>query len=303
MLLVLQGVWADDGEIPELAEVPAGIAEPYHTALVEQRKVLVDERSGLKELHRIHNQVQVPEGSDEEANLREEGKKLAAAITQHTAASKKFNQDVADFADLQAVFARGLANANNPGAPLNAPFTNDTDHRSAFDYAKVIDQFQVDTSARYEPGTFTYCNIFAWDVTRAMGAEIPHYVLKNHPVGASAVDELGKFYAPANKREELDANKTVAWLEKSGSLHGWKSVEAEAAQKMANGGHPAIAIWPNPDAGQPGHVAMVRPGSVPLSPSGPAIAQAGGLVLDANHLDDGFKDPKIRKAVHYWSHE
>ena len=301
VLLVLQGAWADEEGIPLIVEVPESVVEPYHAALLKWREELAEERTTLKGWHDTHNQIEVPEGSKAEADLREEGKKLKAAIQRHAAASREFNKAVEEFGDMATVFARGLAGTNR-GAPLNAPRTNSPAHRGAHDYASVIDQFRVETSARYEPGTDTYCNIFVWDVTRAMGAEIPHYVLEN-PAGASGVDELGKFTAPADLLKELKVNPTVAWLTKSGVYHGWKRVEAKAAQHMANDGHPTIAIWPNPDAQQPGHVAMVRPGSLPLGPEGPAIAQAGRLVLDADHLDTGFKDPALQRPVQYWYHE
>ncbi len=301
--VLLLGIAAYGEQIPPLADVPDGLAGTYRLALLNQRAALSGERDALKARVDQHNQKQAPENSPEEAQLHREGDELAAAMQRHAATSRTFNQTVEAFADIAAGFARGLANAANRAAPLNAPLTNGADHRSAFDYAKVIDQFRVDESARYEPGTATYCNIFVWDVTRAMGAEIPHYVSKGDQAGASTVDELGQFTAPANQLQELNVNRTVAWLAHAGQENGWRRVDARMAQDMANGGHPAVAIWPNPNAEKPGHIATVRPGSLPLSPSGVAIAQAGRLVLDADHLDTGFNDPKLQKAVQYWYHE
>ena len=302
-LLVLHGGSVSGEQIPPLADVPDGLAEPYRLALTRQRAALVQERDALKTRIDQHNQQVAPEGSSEEEQLHREGDELKAAMRKHAAASRTFNQAVGASNDIATAFARGLANANDRAAPLNAPLTNDAHHRSAFDYAKVIDQFRVDESARYEPGAATYCNIFVWDVTRAMGAEIPHYVSKDDQTGASAVDELGQFNAPGDQLEELNVNRTVAWLQDAGPSNGWTRVDARMAQDMANGGHPAVAIWPNPSAEQPGHVAIVRPGSLPLSASGVAIAQAGRLVLDADHLDTGFNDPKLQKPVQYWFHE
>ena len=60
--------------------------------------------------------------------------------------------------------------------PSFASITSSAGSRSAAQYRKVIDQFNVESNKRYTPGENTYCNIFIWDVTRAMNAEIPHYI-------------------------------------------------------------------------------------------------------------------------------
>ncbi len=204
---------------------------------------------------------------------------------------------------VKEAFAGTLSSAQHRAVPLNAPLTNGQGDRSAFNYAQVMDQFRVDESKRYEPGEKTYCNIFVWDVTRALGAEIPHHVIKGDKTGASAVDELGQFKVAAAQREELNVNRTVRWLKENGQSHGWRRVDARMAQQMASEGHPAVAVWPNPNAQKHGHIAMIRPGSLPISTGGVAIAQAGRLVLNADHLDTGFKDPALRKPVQYWYHE
>lgn len=303
VLLVLHGVSAYAEQIPKLADVPDSLDDGYRLALVKQRTVLSEERAALKNKIDQHNQKQAQEGSPEEAQLRREGDALRTEMQRHAEASRRFNQAVDAFGKIGVVFAGRLANTHDRGAPLNAPLTNGEGNRSAFSYAKVIDQFRVEESERYEPGEKTYCNIFVWDVTRALGAEIPHYVLKDDQAGASAVDELGRFKVEAAKREELNVNSTVGWLKDHGPSNGWRRVDARMAQGMANGGHPAVAVWANPNSGKHGHIAIIRPGSLPLNPSGVAVAQAGRLVLNANHLDTGFNDPELQKPVQYWYHE
>jgi hypothetical protein len=61
--------------------------------------------------------------------------------------------------------------------PATPAITSDQSLRSPELYRAVIDQFQVGTAERYRPfrNGNTYCNIYVWDVTRAMGAEIPLY--------------------------------------------------------------------------------------------------------------------------------
>ena len=64
----------------------------------------------------------------------------------------------------------------NRAVPTTPPVQSDASNRSVAIYNNVINQFAVGVNPRYQPSTnATYCNIFAWDVTRAMNAEIPHW--------------------------------------------------------------------------------------------------------------------------------
>src|SRR5438067_1564270 len=67
-----------------------------------------------------------------------------------------------------------------PWKPTSPPLTNGSDNRSAANYAAVVKQFDVANNGRYTPNQQgkgeTYCNIFLWDVTRALACEVPHWV-------------------------------------------------------------------------------------------------------------------------------
>lgn len=166
----------------------------------------------------------------------------------------------------------------NSGAILDAPIQGDPRNPSADTYNRVIDQFDVETNPRYAQNHQgkgeTYCNIFAWDVTRAMGAEIPHYVQSVE----SGIPSAG------TDGQELDANATNDWLNQHGADYGWREVSAEEAQALANQGYPTVASWKNP--GDIGHIAVVRPGE--LTDAGPEIAQAGGVNRNDTHVQDTF---------------
>ena len=192
----------------KLAEIPSSLPEAQRDALTKQKAALLEERNILKGRIDTHNKKLVPRNSPEERELHREAENLKSEIQKHEAASKKFNQAVE--------FVRTLQRTDNRGTPMRVPLTNDVGNRSAYHYFKVIEQFEVESSPRYEPGKKTYCNIFAWDVTRAMGAEIPHWLIKGDKTGASAVDTDGKYKVEAEKREELKVNKTVHWLKKIG---------------------------------------------------------------------------------------
>lgn len=182
---------------------------------------------------------------------------------------------------------RSTGNAPAPGTthddylrPVDAPIRGEPGARSAAIYDEVIDQFAVEVNPRYRPRDYdTYCNIFVWDVTRAMGAEIPHLVGEN---GEPVSTYQGRW---------LSANDTNQWLNVYGPWYGWREVSAEEAQALANLGHPIVASVHNDtetDAWHTeavGHMGIVRPGEMP---NGPALAQAGIHNLDHAHVYDHF---------------
>jgi len=166
--------------------------------------------------------------------------------------------------------------------PVNAPLQGSPSDRNAATYADVIDQFAVGNNPRYQPRDGnTYCNIFAWDATKAMGAEIPHWV-----DGAGNPTGVGQ-------GRELDANGVNRWLNNQGPSQGWRQVSAEEAQQLANQGHPAVASWNNP--GGIGHIAVVRPGEI--NGNGPAIAQAGARNFNEGHVRDSFGNANVQYFV------
>ena len=169
------------------------------------------------------------------------------------------------------------------------PITGSASNRNRLLYENVINQFAVGVNPRYahrfnkEKKTWsTFCNIFLWDVTRAMGAEIPHWVNRSgEPVGVG-------------KGNELSANGVCGWIQKHGTRYGWRRIEsAEQAQTLANAGHPTVLVWNNPRG--IGHVSVVRPGT--LNDHGPEIAQAGGKNVNRARVYTIFR----RSAqIEYW---
>ena len=99
---------------------------------------------------------------------------------------------------------------------------------------------------RTSRGTSTWCNIFVWDVTCAMGAEVPHYV-----------DEAGRTER-VGEGVEVTANATARWLETYGAAQGWREEGEREAARAAEAGMPALAVWHNTSGH--GHVAVVVPG-------------------------------------------
>jgi hypothetical protein len=153
--------------------------------------------------------------------------------------------------------------------PTTPIVTSDLSDRSPERYRSVINQFRVESAERYRPfrNGSTYCNIFVWDVTRAMGAEIPMYT--DPATGAP------RFYPDIRGARSMGAIAMCDWLEKHGPAHGWREVDAETAQLHANEGRPAVT-----SAGSLGHVQMVCPSRDGLFDPirGVSIAQAGRIV-------------------------
>ena len=171
----------------------------------------------------------------------------------------------------------GLTRATLPleiWKPAIPQITSNEDNRSPERYSSVVNQFRVDTAERYRPyrDGYTYCNIFVLDVTRAMGAHIPH-------LGAIAMCE---------------------WLGTTGAEHGWREVDAETAQMHANEGKPAVT-----SAGSVGHVQMVIPSrDGAYDPvRGVAIAQAGSIVSSYTHISNIYSNNTITNQVRYFIHE
>ncbi len=172
-------------------------------------------------------------------------------------------------------------------------YMNTQGNRSAAALNTVIDQFNVTSNRRYKVDSYTYCNIFAWDCTRALGAEIPHWVKDNKPVSSYTIGA-----------KELNANATYNWLNNYGSVYGWRKVNASQAQDRANSGYPTVAVWKNTSGGS-GHIAMIRPegnGYVYSNARGPVIAQAGGSNYNYANVSTGFGSSKM-SSIAYWTHD
>lgn len=159
---------------------------------------------------------------------------------------------------------------------VQPPLTNSAGQRDPATYSQLIDQFAVGFNPRYQPGGGnTYCNIFVWDVSRAMGAEVAHWI-----------DASGNIAVPSAPHAfEININGGVNWMRDHGAQHGWNPATAQEAQDAANQGQLAVVMWKNETGGH-GHTAIVRPGSI--TAKGPATAQAGAHNFNSGHVMDGF---------------
>ena len=178
-----------------------------------------------------------------------------------------------------------------PATPI---VTSSEDDRSAALYTSVIKQFRVETAERYRPyrNGYTYCNIYMWDVTKAMGAEIPHYI-------DPATGEPRE-YPDVKGAMEMNARATDDWLMKYGDKYGWIHVDPETAQRYANEGKPAVTTGGTLD-----HVQVVCPSANgeydPVR--GVTVAQAGSIVTSYRYIKELYSSSALNNHIKYWVHE
>lgn len=165
-------------------------------------------------------------------------------------------------------FTHFLARPDSQWRDIVAPLQSSPGERSPERYLQVIDQFQVGGAPRYQPkkdertgALTTYCNIFASDVTRAMGAHIPHWVV--------GIDEPSSHMVAGAR--ETRANDIHALL--IAGAWGWRLCSFSHAAECAQMGMPTVAAWKN-KAG-PGHIAMVVPNGSASHTKDLMIIQAG----------------------------
>lgn len=178
-----------------------------------------------------------------------------------------------------------------PWKPAQPGITSNAYNRSANLYNAVIGQFSVETNERYQPDGGTYCNIFVWDVTTAMGAEIPHYYDA----------DTGKPMSYGDKgASQMNANGMYKWLHEYGDQYGWYEVTPGEAQELANEGHPVVtALYRD---GAHGHVQMVCPsrdGEYDAE-RGVTIAQAGRRLTSYRPITEIYNASLSR--VSYFAH-
>lgn len=98
--------------------------------------------------------------------------------------------------------------------------------RSKRGYLNVIAQFAAGHNPRYAPDAKGQprSHVFVWDVSRAMGCEIPHF--------------LGG--------RELSLAQTVDWMKLSSQQRGWRKVKLETALQQVELGNLAIMVPRDP---------------------------------------------------------
>ncbi|WDV47119.1 peptidoglycan-binding domain-containing protein [Clostridiaceae bacterium M8S5] len=187
--------------------------------------------------------------------------------------------------------------------PIIPRYINKADSRLGGVYDIIIDQFNVEMNERYlQNNNKSYCNIYVWDVTKAMSAEIPHWIYRSN-------DSIYKYNTQISYSEnakiahELSANSVYKWMKKHHKEIGYKRVNALNAQQSANKGNPTITMWYSKFGGS-GHMQIVRP--LPYNESynpskGVYISQAGSKNYRAIYLRNEYSK-KYQNELIYYTH-
>jgi|GEM_PF-3252414 len=159
----------------------------------------------------------------------------------------------------------------------------------------TIAVFNVESNPDYQayhdnnPSTDdTYCNIYVMDVAKSLDIPLPEYL--KWPGGK----EIDRY---------LDANLAIKWLNgdfferdmpkdmHQGPDRGWQKIDSDKAAKLASAGYFVVVGWENPNPGEAGHMAIIRPESTDGDHI--RIAQAGASNFSDGSLQDGFstKEP------------
>lgn len=168
---------------------------------------------------------------------------------------------------------------DNPALLPHLFVFSDPSRRSPEELLAVVAQFDVAHSLRYQPRELfrpghidTFCNIFASDVARAMGVQLPHWV-----------DDAGKPTMPGHGRE-LAVDGMIVWLGKHGPAYGWRQCSEVEARTNAAAGRFSVVTWNPP--GAVGHIAVIVPSPAKVTIT--TIAQAGRTCFPSGSIYAGF---------------
>lgn len=192
----------------------------------------------------------------------------------------------------------------NRAMPVTPSFISRAGERDTATLDAVLNQFKVETALRYHPLlNRTFCNIFAWDATSAMNAEIPHWIDKRTQMPYT-YDPALTYNENARLANEVRVNTLYDWMQSHSSAIGYREVAEEEARRAANSGKPAVGIWKNPDPKRSGHIVVLRPFDPDKGgdPNRTFIAQAGSNTHNYASIDKVFKSDKM-KTVKFYVHE
>jgi WXG100 family type VII secretion target len=175
----------------------------------------------------------------------------------------------------------GNGNGNgNSGAGSNPG--NTSSGRTGQQLNQLLDSYKVESNPRYEkfrdgnPATNdTYCNLFAADVAKRLGAPLPLYVTDGN-------GNITKWLGATDMKRWLDGTLNAPGQYTQGPQNGWTKVSAADAVNAANNGGLVVT------AGH-GHMAVVRSGGNPAAGAGNVpIAQAGANNFSSGTVKNGW---------------
>lgn len=229
------------GEKPSAPAAPKKPAAPPPSGAKGPAKKGAPSRKGLTDFQRRSLASGFEEMSRSFLTSTTLGSSPAALISEHD------DDDDDEPTALGRVFDGERPASEVTGTDLYRTFQAPTQSRPGKRHAalltNVINQFAVGKNPRYDGDERGH--IFAWDVSRAMNCELPHFV----------------------GTRELDLMQTVDWLRNEAPLRGWQRLALPEAHAAAMGGQLVFAI---PKERRTRFIAIVRPD--PMSNGRPRTA-------------------------------
>ncbi len=124
---------------------------------------------------------------------------------------------------------------------------------------EILKYLDVETSQRYEPRKYTYCNIYAHDYCYLNDIYLPRVwwtqkAIQSLTKGNTVEVAYGKTI------HELNANSLYLWLIEYGPQFGWKRVhDIKTLQEKANQGAICVISARNKQSNRSGHISCVIP--------------------------------------------
>lgn len=180
----------------------------------------------------------------------------------------------------QVINIPGAASPAPAPAPVVPPSGNARMNPSQL--SKLINDLNVESNPRYvkfrdgNPNTYdTYCNLYAHDVAKAYGAQLPLFVTDGR-------GNVTKWLGAYAMQSWLDGTLDYPGQYTQGPANGWSSVDHHTATSYAKQGYLVVV------AGH-GHMAVVRPEtSTGVAAGDVLISQAGERNFSSGALKNGW---------------
>jgi hypothetical protein len=159
-------------------------------------------------------------------------------------------------ARIGAASARAFPLANPP--PSRDPTATPAEQATAI--TRILRELAVERSARYLPtAAHTYCNIYAYDVTRAAAAYLPRVWWMDSAIAKLVGGERVPVVYGKTVRE-MNANSLYDWLDHWSERFGWRrSFEPKELQQTVNLGGIGVVCAKRVDIRRSGHITCVVP--------------------------------------------
>lgn len=151
--------------------------------------------------------------------------------------------------------------------PIIPPYRTPEALLAAVD-AEKVESNPLYVQGRVQPGT-TWCNLFATNVTDALGCGIPFKLVNDQVVYLRSPDG------------------------------GWRECNAPTARARASAGYPTVGVWVGPDSHH-GHIVVLLPSSTlpPDKRDQIACAQAGRTNFSRGRLANAFDSLPVEFFTH-----